>query len=143
MMYRQKTMVCEDDSCMKKIFAMNLPADKETVVKEICGVLGAVYETIDSGCGMVKVSDILDGVDYTGATGLKESDSRKLNMEMVVFAGISSRELDIFLDRYRKSGVAPIALKSVATDTNRTWTVEKLYSELAKEYLFYKMHGRK
>ena len=64
-------------------------------------------------------------------------------MEMVVFAGISSRELDIFLDRYRKSGVAPIALKSVATDTNRTWTVEKLYSELAKEYLFYKMHGRK
>jgi len=122
---------------MKKIFAMNLPADKETVVKEICGVLGAVYETI------VKVSDILDGVEYTGATGLKESDSRKLNMEMVVFAGISSRELDIFLDRYRKSGVAPIALKSVATDTNRTWTVEKLYSELAKEYLFYKMHGRK
>ena len=50
--------------------------------------------------------------------------------------------MDIFLDRYRKSGAAPIALKSVVTETNREWTVEKLYSELAREYLFYKMHGK-
>lgn len=139
MMYRQKTTICEDDSCMKKIFTMNLPADKETVVKEICVTLGAGYEALDSGCGAVKVSDILEGAERTC---LGESGSRKLSMEMVIFAGISSRELDIFLDKYRKSGAAPIALKSVVTDTNKAWTMEQLYSELAKEYLFYKMHGR-
>ncbi len=123
---------------MKKIFTMNLSDDKAAVVKDICNVLGAEYAELDSGSGPLRVADIIDGV-----SDLKSGDGdRKLSMEMAVFAGITSRELDIFLDRYRKSGAAPIALKSVVTETNREWTVEKLYSELAREYLFYKMRGK-
>ena len=60
---------------------------------------------------------------------------------MIIFSGFGSRELDDFLARYKASGIEPVKLKSVVTDTNRSWTVEKLYSELGREYLFYKMRG--
>lgn len=135
---------------MKKIFTMNLPDGKSAVVKSICDVLGAEYAVLDSGCASLRVADIMEDMSGDGEKNVVCPEKKnsvgdtvtKFNMEMAIFAGITNRELDIFLDRYRKSGTAPIALKSVVTETNREWTVEKLYFELAREYLFYKMHGK-
>lgn len=125
---------------MKKIFTMNLAEDKDAVVREICNALGAEHEVLQNDKGAVRVADLLENHDEQSVSEC--GDSRKLSMEMAIFAGISSRELDIFLERYKKSGAEPIALKSVITDTNKTWTLEKLYSELAREYMFYKMHSK-
>ena len=62
-------------------------------------------------------------------------------MDMLIFDGVSSKELDIFLERYKKTGLPAVRLESVVTRSNREWTVQQLYSELAKEYLFYRMRG--
>lgn len=127
-------------SCMKRIFTMNLAEDKAAVVSDICKALGAWHGVLRNDKCAVRVADILENPDVQNMPECGES--RKLNMEMAIFAGISSKELDIFLERYKRSGAEPIALKSVITDTNKTWTLEKLYSELAREYMFYKMHGK-
>lgn len=137
---------------MKKILTMNLPSDKEAVVRDICGRLGAEYSVLEADLREVVMADILEKSGNASGHSRKQTQEQtskstnkvtdKLQMEMAVFAGISSKELDIFLDLYKKSGAAPIALKSVITDTNKTWTLEKLYMELAREYLFYRMQGR-
>lgn len=141
---------------MKKILTMNLPSDKEAVVRDICGRLGAEYSVLEADLREVVMADILEKSGNASVHSRKQTQEQtqeptnkstnkvtdKLQMEMAVFAGISSKELDIFLDLYKKSGAAPIALKSVITDTNKTWTLEKLYMELAREYLFYRMQGR-
>lgn len=61
---------------------------------------------------------------YTGA---------EFPMEMMVFSGIPSEELDAFLNAYRKQGIAPIPLKAILTPHNVFWTACKLYGELMKE----------
>lgn len=50
--------------------------------------------------------------------------------EMMVFAGISSEELDEFLAVYKKEGIAPIVRKAVITQSNAAWSALKLYREL-------------
>lgn len=55
--------------------------------------------------------------------------------EMVVFSGIDSEALDIFLDEYKKAGIAPIQRKAVITPFNVGWTAEKLYKELTEHIL--------
>lgn len=74
-------------------------------------------------------------------TGLKEMEAaaehyegEELEKEMMVFAGISNQKLDQILLAMRKNGVKRVDYKAVLTETNKTWTVLKLYEEIAKEY---------
>ena len=53
--------------------------------------------------------------------------------EMLVFCGITSDQLDAFLENYRRREISPILLKAVLTPTNVSWTPRRLYQELRKE----------
>lgn len=73
--------------------------------------------------------------------GLKEMEAtaehyegEELEKEMMVFAGISNQKLDQILLAMRKNGVKRVDYKAVLTETNKTWTVLKLYEEIAKEH---------
>lgn len=70
-----------------------------------------------------------------------EYNEKELSMEMVLFAGLTDKDLDVFLDNCKKENVQ-IRLKAVLTDTNGNWKIIDLYKELMKEYLFYKMRGK-
>ena len=54
---------------------------------------------------------------------------------MMIFSGMSSEQLDVFLKSYRESGISPIGCKGILTPNNVFWTAEELFQELWKEHL--------
>ena len=56
-------------------------------------------------------------------------------LEMIVFSGIDSAQIDTFLAVYKQTGAQPVPLKAIITPQNIFWTVETLFKELWKEHL--------
>lgn len=56
-------------------------------------------------------------------------------LEMIVFSGIDSAQIDSFLADYKQTGAQPVPLKVIITPQNIFWTVETLFKELWKEHL--------
>ena len=75
---------------------------------------------------LAKIEGMKSGAVYKGA---------EFDNEMMVLSGISSEEVDRFLDEYKQSGIAPIQRKAVVTPSNVKWSAEKLYTELDKHVL--------
>ena len=61
-------------------------------------------------------------------------EGEELEKEMLVFAGISNQRLDQILSMMRKNGVKRVDYKAILTETNKTWTVPRLYEEISKEH---------
>lgn len=55
----------------------------------------------------------------------------KIPENLIIFHGISSKELDAALVSLRSAGIG--SLKAVSTPTNMGWTVAALYKELCRE----------
>ncbi|MDE6433788.1 MAG: DUF3783 domain-containing protein [Lachnospiraceae bacterium] len=55
--------------------------------------------------------------------------------EMLVFSGMDSDTVDVFLAKYKEASIPPIGLKAILTEHNIFWTAEALYTELLKEHL--------
>ena len=53
--------------------------------------------------------------------------------ELLIFSGLQSEGLDLFLAAYRKAGIPPVALKAVVTPHNKDWTLSALAAELQQE----------
>lgn len=58
-------------------------------------------------------------------------------LEMIVFSGIDSAQIDSFLADYKQTGAQPVPLKAIITPQNIFWTVEALFKELWKEHLHF------
>ena len=58
-------------------------------------------------------------------------------LEMMVFSGIDSAQMDTFLADYKKIGAQPVPLKAIITPHNIFWTAEALFKELWKEHLHF------
>ena len=56
-------------------------------------------------------------------------------LEMIVFSGIDSAQINTFLADYKQTGAQPVPLKAIITPQNIFWTVETLFKELWKEHL--------
>ena len=55
-------------------------------------------------------------------------------MEMLVFSGMDSQQVDAFLAEYKATGLPPVALKAIVTPYNVSWTADALLRELMKEH---------
>ncbi|OON88254.1 hypothetical protein BXO88_00150 [Oribacterium sp. C9] len=53
--------------------------------------------------------------------------------EMLIMKGMARNEMEKFLSDLRKKSIS-IALKCVETETNRDWSLQKLYEEIKKEH---------
>lgn len=89
---------------------------------------------------MLKPSDInletgsLAGIKTTRAEQAKNKAPMGYDMpEVMIFSGISSENLDIFLAEYKKENINGIALKAVLTPYNVSWSLYELITELQKE----------
>lgn len=75
-----------------------------------------------------------------GITGFKKDGSRysgaDFPAELLVFSGINSSQMDIFLAEYKKEGIEPIGCKAVVTPDNVFWSADKLFREIFREHLF-------
>ena len=56
-------------------------------------------------------------------------------LEMMVFSGIDSEQMDKFLADYKQTGEESVPLKAIVTPRNIFWTAEKLFHELWEEHL--------
>lgn len=53
--------------------------------------------------------------------------------ELLIFNGLSDKELDIFLDKYKDEDIDPIQYKGVITPHNITWSPYEFILEYEKE----------
>lgn len=117
---------------IKKVLLFNVGMIKEGQIFNICKSLNIIPVKI-------KVEQYSECLGYlAGIKGIK-SNGRVYNgmafpKEMMVFSGINSEELDIFLNKYNEAGIEKINLKAVITPFNVNWTGEMLYKELVKEH---------
>lgn len=58
-------------------------------------------------------------------------------LEMIVFSGIDSAQIDSFLADYKQTDAQTVPLKAIITPQNIFWTVEALFKELWKEHLHF------
>lgn len=54
--------------------------------------------------------------------------------EMLVFSGMDTQQVDLFLDEYKKCGLEPVGLKAVLTQHNVFWNPQALFGELLREH---------
>ena len=66
--------------------------------------------------------------DYTGP---------EFPLEMVIFSGMDTNQVDTFLADYKKTGTPSVPLKAILTPHNIFWTAEALFQELWKEHLHF------
>lgn len=115
----------------KKILLYNISFMKEAQIFNLCKELN--IQTIkvkreDFG----EVLGVVAGIKGIKSNGKTYRDT-SFQREMMVFSGISSEELDVFLQRYNEKGIEKINLKAMLTPFNIKWTGEMLYKELLKE----------
>ena len=67
----------------------------------------------------------------------KKYEGPEFPAEMLVFSGMNSAQVDVFLDEYKKTGLASIGLKAVVTADNVFWSAEKLYQEVMREHMVF------
>ena len=58
-------------------------------------------------------------------------------LEMIIFSGIDSAQIDSFPADYKQTGAQTVPLKAIITPQNIFWTVEALFKELWKEHLHF------
>ena len=58
-------------------------------------------------------------------------------LEMIIFSGMDSNQVDTFLADYKKTGAPSVPLKAILTPHNIFWTAEALFQELWKEHLHF------
>ena len=82
-----------------------------------------------------------------GITGFKKDGSRysgaDFPAELLVFSGINSSQMDIFLAEYKKAGIEPIGCKAVVTPDNVFWSADKLFREIFREHFVYEQVNEK
>lgn len=67
-----------------------------------------------------------------GIKNNKETSLVGITNEMMVFSGIDSDALDVFLAEYKEAGIAPIPRKAILTPSNVKWSGVKLFREISE-----------
>ena len=101
------------------ILTFGLGKENIKVVRSIAQKLGALAGIQ----GFAKEKVIYNGPDFP--------------LEMIVFSGIDSAQIDSFLADYKQTGAQTVPLKAIITPQNIFWTVEALFKELWKEHLHF------
>ena len=115
------------------ILTFQLQKEKEDAMATICKPRGIKLLEIP-------VKDYAQKLGYlAGVKGLSREkavyDGAPFPAEMLVFSGMDSEQVDIFLVEYKKTGLPAIGLKAVVTPHNVFWTADALFRELMKEHL--------
>ena len=120
----------------RKILGFGLPEEKKTAVMAICRFIGARYTSIQETdmhktvgflCKAIGVPESVPEYDIPGKNAPEG--------EMLVFAGFDGEDLNVFLEKYRKTGIPSVLYKAILTEYNALWSPVFLYCELQKEHL--------
>ena len=115
------------------ILMFGLDKDKEKTVRTVCSRIGAVPVIVERRDYSQKLGTL------AGVQGFSRDKTvysgPNFPAEMLVFSGMNSTQVDVFLAEYKKTGVPVVGLKAIVTPHNVFWTAEALFKELLKEHL--------
>ncbi len=116
----------------KKVLLFQIGKEKKKQLVTLCKALDITPVIVPRG-QFGEVLGALAGIEGFSLKG-QPYGGAGLSSEMIVFSGISSDNLDIFFQEYKKAGIEPVPLKAVLTSHNIFWDVKTLYQELEKEH---------
>lgn len=117
------------------ILEFRLDRDKHSMLQGICARLGIKNICVGRRDYAQKLG-ALAGIEGFKKDG-KKYEGPEFPAEMLVFSGMNSAQVDVFLDEYKKTGLASIGLKAVVTADNVFWSAEKLYQEVMREHMVF------
>ena len=117
------------------ILEFRLDRDKHSMLQGICARLGIKNICVGRRDYAQKLG-ALAGIEGFKKDG-KKYEGPEFLAEMLVFSGMNSAQVDVFLDEYKKTGLASIGLKAVVTADNVFWSAEKLYQEVMREHMVF------
>ena len=103
---------------MKRLMTVNLAPEQKSAVQDICSDIGAECVDIQRKHYGMKVGSLCDTADISGC-GDETGQTEDLSMDMLIFDGVSSKELDIFLERYKTD--CPRSWRSSAAPSPVPW----------------------
>ena len=114
------------------ILLYHIEKTKEMQIRQLCKRLFITVKTVQR-------TDYSQSLGYlAGVAGFARKNAvylgNELPAEMLVFSGMTSEQIDLFLAEYRKMGISPIACKAVTTPVNIFWDAGNLAEELLKEH---------
>lgn len=117
------------------ILEFRLDRDKHSMLQGICARLGIKNICVGRRDYAQKLGALarIEGFKKDG----KKYEGPEFPAEMLVFSGMNSAQVDVFLDEYKKTGLASIGLKAVVTADNVFWSAEKLYQEVMREHMVF------
>ena len=124
----------------KLILLFQMDSNKISRIQTLCQKLGFQTKVVSGNQFRYSLGYLagINGIPMHGQDDTADTPSALLSPgvgEMLVFSGISSDELDLFLTAYREAGITPVACKGVLTPTNVFWSVNKLYKNLLAEHI--------
>lgn len=119
----------------KKILLFNIEPSKVALIKSICEGMGIQPIAIYKNQYGEKIGALAGLKGF--APSMSVYSGEDIAAEMMIFCGITSEELDEFLQRYRELKIPPISLKAMVTPHNISWSVAELYRELSQEHKFF------
>lgn len=117
------------------ILEFRLDRDKHSMLQGICARLGIKNICVGRRDYAQKLG-ALAGIEGFKKDG-KKYEGPEFPAEMLVFSGMNYAQVDVFLDEYKKTGLASIGLKAVVTADNVFWSAEKLYQEVMREHMVF------
>lgn len=118
----------------QKILLFSVAASKEGKIEALCKTLGISVQQVEKSDYGQQLGAI------AGVSGFKKDGSKysgaDFPAEMLIFSGMNSSQIDVFLAEYKKYGIEPIGCKAIVTPDNVFWSAEKLFREILKEHMF-------
>lgn len=111
------------------ILAMNVQPEKLGKLRFLCLRLGIDLRVVEQRAFGCSVGDLV-----AGNAAPVRGKWAPFQDEMLVMAGFRPGMLDAFLGGFREMGIAPIPLKAMLTETNASWTLERLHAALKEEH---------
>lgn len=117
---------------MAEILLFHVSEDKRIKIEKLCKEEGIRVILVDKE-EYGETLGSLGGIQGFRKNG-KPYQGKELPSDMMVFSGMESGKLDIFLQKYKAAQIAPIPLKAMITMYNVNWDAKKLYEELCEEH---------
>lgn len=117
----------------KSILLFNINFIKSGQIQNICKKLNITVKSVPSSMYSQKMGVIAE------ISGFKKENTNTSSVvpftsEMLVFSGITSKDLDRFLAEYKAANIPTVPLKAILTAHNIHWTPLQLHDELIKEH---------
>lgn len=114
------------------ILAFNIPPEKLGRLRLLVARIKARLRPVGPDEHQRKLADIIAS-PVAAAQGDAVPADAGFGDEMLVMAGLTGAQMNLFLGDFKRFGIPPIPLKAVLTVTNAEWTPVELHRELCAE----------